>query len=95
MAMNAFCCNRSQFVQSVIARCLVELCTARSTFRFTIQGQDGKVYILVRRHFHPFYGLVIQSLGFFFFLFVLFPSFYFLTFQVWKLEDDLRTFSYQ
>ncbi|XP_006243541.1 E3 ubiquitin-protein ligase E3D isoform X1 [Rattus norvegicus] len=38
---------RSQFVQSVIARCLVELCTARSTFRFTIQGQDGKVYILL------------------------------------------------
>uniref|UniRef100_A0A8D2B1D9 E3 ubiquitin-protein ligase E3D n=1 Tax=Sciurus vulgaris TaxID=55149 RepID=A0A8D2B1D9_SCIVU len=38
---------RSQFVQSVVAQCLVELSSARSTFRFTIQGQDGKVYILL------------------------------------------------
>uniref|UniRef100_A0A8C6QXF9 E3 ubiquitin-protein ligase E3D n=1 Tax=Nannospalax galili TaxID=1026970 RepID=A0A8C6QXF9_NANGA len=38
---------RSQFIQSVIAQCLVELSSARSTFRFTIQGQDGKVYILL------------------------------------------------
>ncbi|XP_069344358.1 E3 ubiquitin-protein ligase E3D [Eulemur rufifrons] len=38
---------RSQFVQSVIAQCLVELSSARSTFRFTIQGQDGRVYILL------------------------------------------------
>ncbi|XP_021568041.1 E3 ubiquitin-protein ligase E3D [Carlito syrichta] len=38
---------RSQFVQSVIAQCMVELSSARSTFRFTIQGQDGKVYILL------------------------------------------------
>ncbi|XP_062953458.1 E3 ubiquitin-protein ligase E3D isoform X2 [Cynocephalus volans] len=38
---------RSQFVQSVIAQCLVELSSTRSTFRFTIQGQDGKVYILL------------------------------------------------
>ncbi|XP_052571716.1 E3 ubiquitin-protein ligase E3D isoform X2 [Peromyscus californicus insignis] len=38
---------RSQFVQSIIAQCLVELSSARSTFRFTIQGQDGKVYILL------------------------------------------------
>ncbi|XP_077018447.1 E3 ubiquitin-protein ligase E3D isoform X3 [Tamandua tetradactyla] len=37
---------RSQFVQSVIAQCLVELSSARSTFRFTIQGHDGKAYIL-------------------------------------------------
>ncbi|XP_047619218.1 E3 ubiquitin-protein ligase E3D isoform X1 [Phacochoerus africanus] len=37
---------RSQFVQSVIAQCLMELSSARSTFRFTIQGHDGKVYIL-------------------------------------------------
>nr|XP_012324266.1 E3 ubiquitin-protein ligase E3D isoform X4 [Aotus nancymaae] len=37
---------RSQFVQSVIAQCLVQLSSARSTFRFTIQGQDNKVYIL-------------------------------------------------
>uniref|UniRef100_A0A5F8GVX6 E3 ubiquitin-protein ligase E3D n=1 Tax=Monodelphis domestica TaxID=13616 RepID=A0A5F8GVX6_MONDO len=38
---------RSQFVQSVIAQCLVELSSARSTFRFTVQGHDGKTYILV------------------------------------------------
>ncbi|XP_050996428.1 E3 ubiquitin-protein ligase E3D [Acomys russatus] len=38
---------RSRFVQSVIAQCLVDLSSARSTFRFTIQGQDGKVYILL------------------------------------------------
>ncbi|XP_031311835.1 E3 ubiquitin-protein ligase E3D isoform X2 [Camelus dromedarius] len=38
---------RSQFVQSVIAQCLVELSSARSTFRFTVQGHDGKVYILL------------------------------------------------
>lgn len=62
MVMIAFCYNRSQFLQSIIAQCLVELSSARSTFRFTIQGQDGKVYILVRKRFHPFYGLVIQSL---------------------------------
>ncbi|XP_037698880.1 E3 ubiquitin-protein ligase E3D isoform X2 [Choloepus didactylus] len=38
---------RSQFLQSVIAQCLVELSSARSTFRFTIQGHDGKAYILL------------------------------------------------
>ncbi|XP_054992123.1 E3 ubiquitin-protein ligase E3D [Sorex araneus] len=38
---------RSQFVQSVITRCLMELSSARSTFRFTIQGPDDKVYILL------------------------------------------------
>nr|XP_023399946.1 E3 ubiquitin-protein ligase E3D isoform X6 [Loxodonta africana] len=38
---------RSHFVQSVIARCLVELSSARSTFRFTIQGHDGKAYMLL------------------------------------------------
>ncbi|XP_034818329.1 E3 ubiquitin-protein ligase E3D isoform X5 [Pan paniscus] len=38
---------RSWFVQSVIAQCLVQLSSARSTFRFTIQGQDDKVYILL------------------------------------------------
>ncbi|XP_072498782.1 E3 ubiquitin-protein ligase E3D isoform X2 [Notamacropus eugenii] len=38
---------RSQFVQSVIAQCLVELSSARSTFRFTVQGHDGKTYILL------------------------------------------------
>lgn len=55
MVTIAFCPNRSQFVQSVLAQCLVELSSARSTFRFTIQGQDGKVYILVRKFFICFF----------------------------------------
>ncbi|XP_054554967.1 E3 ubiquitin-protein ligase E3D isoform X2 [Talpa occidentalis] len=38
---------RSQFVQSIITQCLVEISSARSTFRFTIQDEDGKVYILL------------------------------------------------
>uniref|UniRef100_UPI00253FEC24 E3 ubiquitin-protein ligase E3D n=1 Tax=Euleptes europaea TaxID=460621 RepID=UPI00253FEC24 len=38
---------RSLFVQSIIAQCLVELSSARSTFRFSIQGTEGTVYILV------------------------------------------------
>uniref|UniRef100_A0A2K6DFU8 E3 ubiquitin-protein ligase E3D n=1 Tax=Macaca nemestrina TaxID=9545 RepID=A0A2K6DFU8_MACNE len=38
---------RSRFVQSVITQCLVQLSSARSTFRFRIQGQDDKVYILL------------------------------------------------
>ncbi|XP_016062834.1 PREDICTED: E3 ubiquitin-protein ligase E3D isoform X2 [Miniopterus natalensis] len=38
---------RSQFVQSIIAQCLVELSSARSTFRFSIQGHDGKACILL------------------------------------------------
>ncbi|XP_063580667.1 E3 ubiquitin-protein ligase E3D isoform X3 [Pongo abelii] len=38
---------RPRFVQSVIAQCLVQLSSARSTFRFMIQGQDDKVYILL------------------------------------------------
>ncbi|KAM5256501.1 E3 ubiquitin-protein ligase E3D [Ctenodactylus gundi] len=38
---------RSQFVQSAIAWSLMELSSARSTFRFTIQDQDRKVYILL------------------------------------------------
>ncbi|XP_053458931.1 E3 ubiquitin-protein ligase E3D isoform X2 [Nycticebus coucang] len=37
---------RSQFIQSMMAQCLVEL-SARSTFRITVQGRDGKVYILL------------------------------------------------
>ncbi|XP_045860272.1 E3 ubiquitin-protein ligase E3D isoform X1 [Meles meles] len=53
--------SRSQFVQSVIAQCLVELSTARSTFRFTIQGHDGKVYILLWLLNSD--SLVIESLG--------------------------------
>ncbi|XP_068004827.1 E3 ubiquitin-protein ligase E3D isoform X2 [Melanerpes formicivorus] len=38
---------RSQFVQSMVARCLVELSSAKSTFRFTIKGDNEKVYILI------------------------------------------------
>ncbi|NWX42340.1 UBE3D ligase, partial [Steatornis caripensis] len=38
---------RSQFVQSMVAQCLVELSSAKSTFRFAITGDDGKIYILV------------------------------------------------
>ncbi|XP_074847073.1 E3 ubiquitin-protein ligase E3D isoform X2 [Carettochelys insculpta] len=38
---------RSRFVQSIIAQCLVELSSARSTFRFRIQGHNGKVYVLI------------------------------------------------
>ncbi|XP_053078502.1 E3 ubiquitin-protein ligase E3D isoform X2 [Acinonyx jubatus] len=52
---------RSQFVQSVIAQCLVELSAARSTFRFTIQGHDSKVYILLWLLNSD--SLVIESLG--------------------------------
>lgn len=58
-----FCSNRSQFVQSVLAQCVVELSSARSTFRFTIQGHDDKVYILVRSDFCPvFCSLLVQGL---------------------------------
>ncbi|KFZ68652.1 E3 ubiquitin-protein ligase E3D, partial [Podiceps cristatus] len=38
---------RSQFVQSMVAQCLVELSSAKSTFRFTIKGNDGKICILI------------------------------------------------
>ncbi|XP_048351312.1 E3 ubiquitin-protein ligase E3D isoform X2 [Sphaerodactylus townsendi] len=38
---------RSLFIQSIIAQCLVELSSSRSTFRFSIQGTEGTVYILV------------------------------------------------
>ncbi|KFP87833.1 E3 ubiquitin-protein ligase E3D, partial [Apaloderma vittatum] len=38
---------RSQFVQSMVAQCLVELSSAKSTFRFTIEGDNGKIYILI------------------------------------------------
>ncbi|KAM7137206.1 E3 ubiquitin-protein ligase E3D isoform 4-T4 [Molossus nigricans] len=52
---------RSQFVQSIIAQCLVELSSARSTFRFSIQGHDGKAYILLWLLNSD--SLVIESLG--------------------------------
>ncbi|XP_071597579.1 E3 ubiquitin-protein ligase E3D isoform X2 [Heliangelus exortis] len=38
---------RSQFLQSMVAQCLVELSSAKSTFRFTVEGDDGKIYILI------------------------------------------------
>ncbi|NWX82714.1 UBE3D ligase, partial [Nothoprocta pentlandii] len=38
---------RSQFVQNMIAQCLVEISSAKSTFRFSIKGDDGKVYVLI------------------------------------------------
>ncbi|NWQ70412.1 UBE3D ligase, partial [Neopipo cinnamomea] len=38
---------RSQFVQSLVAQCLVELSSAKSMFRFTVKGNNGKTYILV------------------------------------------------
>ncbi|NXW43611.1 UBE3D ligase, partial [Nyctiprogne leucopyga] len=38
---------RSHFIQSMVAQCLVELSSAKSTFRFTIKGDDGKIYILI------------------------------------------------
>ncbi|XP_042299253.1 E3 ubiquitin-protein ligase E3D-like isoform X2 [Sceloporus undulatus] len=38
---------RSLFIQSAVARCLVELSSSRSTFRFSIEGTDGAVYILI------------------------------------------------
>ncbi|XP_025150615.3 E3 ubiquitin-protein ligase E3D isoform X5 [Bubalus bubalis] len=52
---------RSQFLQSIIAQCMVELSSARSTFRFTIQGHDDKVYILLWLLNSD--SLVIESLG--------------------------------
>ncbi|NWV55313.1 UBE3D ligase, partial [Daphoenositta chrysoptera] len=39
--------SRSQFVQSMVAQCLLELSSAKSTFRFTIKGDNGKTYILI------------------------------------------------
>ncbi|XP_060092504.1 E3 ubiquitin-protein ligase E3D [Heteronotia binoei] len=38
---------RSLFIQSIVAQCLLELSSARSTFRFRIQGTEGTIYILV------------------------------------------------
>uniref|UniRef100_A0A8D0FNB7 E3 ubiquitin-protein ligase E3D n=1 Tax=Strix occidentalis caurina TaxID=311401 RepID=A0A8D0FNB7_STROC len=38
---------RSQFVQGMVAQCLVELSSAKSTFRFTVKGDNGKIYILI------------------------------------------------
>ncbi|NXN15793.1 UBE3D ligase, partial [Indicator maculatus] len=39
--------SRSQFVQSMVAQCLLELSFAKTTFRFTIKGDNGKIYVLI------------------------------------------------
>ncbi|XP_053568004.1 E3 ubiquitin-protein ligase E3D [Bombina bombina] len=38
---------RAQFVESVIVQLLMEFSASRSTFRFCIQGQDGKHFLLL------------------------------------------------
>ncbi|NXG25525.1 UBE3D ligase, partial [Grallaria varia] len=38
---------RSQFVQRMVAQCLLELSSTKSTFRFTVKGDNGKTYILI------------------------------------------------
>ncbi|XP_064411623.1 E3 ubiquitin-protein ligase E3D isoform X2 [Latimeria chalumnae] len=38
---------RGQFVEGVIAQCLVELSTVQSSFRFLVQGHDGQMVVLV------------------------------------------------
>ncbi|KAM4771609.1 E3 ubiquitin-protein ligase E3D [Rhinophrynus dorsalis] len=38
---------RTQFVESIIVRLLMEYSTSRSTFRFCVQGQDGKLLLLL------------------------------------------------
>ncbi|XP_056421944.1 E3 ubiquitin-protein ligase E3D [Hyla sarda] len=39
--------SRKQFVENIIVQLLMELSASRSTFRFCIQGQDGKLYLLL------------------------------------------------
>ncbi|XP_075718191.1 E3 ubiquitin-protein ligase E3D [Rhinoderma darwinii] len=39
--------SRKPFVESIIVRLLMELSASRSTFRFCIQGQDGKLFLLL------------------------------------------------
>uniref|UniRef100_H3AB66 E3 ubiquitin-protein ligase E3D n=1 Tax=Latimeria chalumnae TaxID=7897 RepID=H3AB66_LATCH len=39
--------SRGQFVEGVIAQCLVELSTVQSSFRFLVQGHDGQMVVLV------------------------------------------------
>ncbi|NWW71290.1 UBE3D ligase, partial [Climacteris rufus] len=38
---------RSQFVQSTVAQCLLELSSTKNTFRFIVKGDNGKTYILI------------------------------------------------
>lgn len=39
--------SRNQFVESIIVRLLMEISASRSTFRFCVQGQDGKLFLLL------------------------------------------------
>ncbi|KAM3930614.1 E3 ubiquitin-protein ligase E3D isoform 2-T2 [Leptodactylus fuscus] len=39
--------SRKQFVERIIVRLLMELSASRSTFRFCVQGQDGKLFLLL------------------------------------------------
>ncbi|KAM4692733.1 E3 ubiquitin-protein ligase E3D [Discoglossus pictus] len=39
--------SRAQFVESIIVQLLMEFSVSRSTFRFCVQGQDGKLFLLL------------------------------------------------
>lgn len=39
--------SRTQFVESVIVQLLMELSASKSTYRFCVQGQDGKLFLLI------------------------------------------------
>uniref|UniRef100_A0A8C5PXN6 E3 ubiquitin-protein ligase E3D n=1 Tax=Leptobrachium leishanense TaxID=445787 RepID=A0A8C5PXN6_9ANUR len=39
--------SRTQFMESVIVQLLMELSASKSTYRFCVQGQDGKLYLLL------------------------------------------------
>uniref|UniRef100_A0A663NFA1 E3 ubiquitin-protein ligase E3D n=1 Tax=Athene cunicularia TaxID=194338 RepID=A0A663NFA1_ATHCN len=44
------CCKTVLGETGMVAQCLVELSSAKSTFRFTVKGDNGKIYILVRKY---------------------------------------------
>ncbi|XP_061479210.1 E3 ubiquitin-protein ligase E3D isoform X2 [Rhineura floridana] len=52
---------RSPFIQSIVAQCLEELSSAKNTFRFTIKGTDGTIYILMWLLNSD--SLLVESLG--------------------------------
>ncbi|KAM8953035.1 E3 ubiquitin-protein ligase E3D [Pelodytes ibericus] len=39
--------SRTQFVENIIVQLLMELSSSKSTFRYCVQGQDGKLYLLL------------------------------------------------
>ncbi|XP_071998146.1 E3 ubiquitin-protein ligase E3D isoform X2 [Engystomops pustulosus] len=39
--------SRKQFVENIIVQLLMEFSSSRSTFRFCVQGQDGKLFLLL------------------------------------------------